>query len=120
MQKLEFIQIPTRTTACGRAQCGNILPGLFIFLQRTVVVEIGAALLDRLGDVGQGIVNMVRSNILLEIGKDQDVVVASQFGQELSGEFLVYFVRACFDNDLDIIGVGEVTAANIELRLSRR
>lgn len=112
MQKLEFIQIPCRLAAL-LLQHRNLLSVFLVCLQRAVVLELLRALLDRRGDILEGVIDLIMSDALGEVGEDEEIVVAFERGEDLGREFFVDFVCAGFDDDEGVFVGGEGVAAGV-------
>ena len=112
MQELEFIQIPRRLAALLLQRC-DLLPVFFVGLQRAIVLEFLCGLLDRGRDIVEGVVDLVLTDALREVGEDEEVGVALERGEELGGELFVDFVCAGFDDYEGVFYFGQGRAAGV-------
>lgn len=84
-----------------------------VLLEGAVVGEVGVGGFDGLVHVGEDVMDVVWTQVLLAVGEEEEIGVALKGRQKLRRQLIVEDVASGLDYDLDMAGNGEIPAMGV-------
>ena len=84
-----------------------------VLLEGAVVGEVRVGGFDGLVHVGEDVMDVVWTQVLLAVGEEEEIGVALKGRQKLRRQLIVEDVASGLDYDLDMAGNGEIPAMGV-------